>query len=165
MSNRASPRHLRSRELRQQCLALREGGASYAQIGRQLGVNKTTAWKHVTAALAEIEERNRESAQHVLELSLLRLDHMLLGIYPRAVAGAVKEIDRVLRIEARRADLLGLKAPQRLEVETYEPQVRTEVVRALRRLPPEKLAQFRELTAEVERLVAEEREADGRVVE
>lgn len=100
-----------------QALSLRQAGANYDQIARQMGyANKGGAYKAVMRALnAAIQERNK-AAEDVLELELARLDTMQLGLWSDASKGRWLAVDRVLRIMERRAAYLGLDAPKRTEV-------------------------------------------------
>ena len=100
-------------ERRRKALELRKAGATYEQIGQQLGCNRGNAHKDVTEAIQDIY---REPAEAVLQLEIGRLDVMLLGVWSKAKAGDCQAIDRVLRIQERRAAYLGLDAPKRTEV-------------------------------------------------
>ena len=53
----------------------------------------------------------REPAESVLNLELARLDHLLMGSYPKAIKGDPVAINSVLRIMAQRARYLGLEVP------------------------------------------------------
>jgi hypothetical protein len=120
----------RRRELR--ALELRLAGASYAQVGMALGVNRSRAYRIVMRALDRLI---REPAEQVRQLELARLDQLWVEAYrvlrrqhPVISAGKVvvhpdtgqpledpapvlSAIDTLLRIMERRARLLGLDAP------------------------------------------------------
>lgn len=100
----------------QEALELRKSGASFAAIARTLGVSTTQAYNDVEAALAEAVNRNVGKADELRQLELQRLDEVFFGIYQRAVGGELKAVDRLLRISERRAKLLGLDAPQALDL-------------------------------------------------
>jgi DNA-binding CsgD family transcriptional regulator len=100
-----------------QALRLRATGLSYAAIGRQLGVNESTAHRAVERALRRTP---REPAADVVALEADRLDQL----YSRAVAVLAQApddmtrlhaIDRALRVMERRAKLLGLDAPVKVD--------------------------------------------------
>lgn len=111
----ASPRRIEAAERRAKALELRKAGATYDQIANQLGFsNRGNAQRAVQTALKEI---TAEPAREVITLEVERLDAMLLGLWPRARKGDLGAIDRVLRIQERRARLLGLDSPARLSVE------------------------------------------------
>lgn len=111
----ASPRRIDAAEKRARALDLRKAGATYDQIAQQLGyANRGNAQRAVQTALKEI---TAEPARDVLTLELERLDAMLLGLWPQARRGNLGAVDRVLRIQERRARLLGLDSPARFSVE------------------------------------------------
>jgi hypothetical protein len=120
----------RRREAR--ALELRLAGATYEQIGRALGTNRSRAYRIVQRALDRLV---REPAEQVRQLELARLDHLWVEatkiLRRRHVvisAGKVvvhpdtrepledsmpvlRAIDTLLKIQERRARLLGLDAP------------------------------------------------------
>jgi len=98
----------KDREL--ECLALRKAGATYDQIGEKVGITREGARKAVSRALAELSAATTEEAKEVRHLELERLDAMLLGLWQKASRGDPASVDRVLRIQERRARLLGLDA-------------------------------------------------------
>lgn len=104
---------VRLAERAKQALGLRRAGASYEQIGAQLGITRSAARKVVTKAIARIP---RDDAEQVLQLELDRLDALLRGLWPQAVKGHGGAVDRVLRVMERRARLLGLDAPTKREL-------------------------------------------------
>ncbi|MDL4812798.1 hypothetical protein [Actinomadura opuntiae] len=102
----ASARRVEAAQKRARALELRKAGATYDQIAQQVGFsNRGTAQRAVVTALREI---TAEPARDVLALELERLDAMLLGLWPDARRGDQQAIDRVLRIQERRARYLGL---------------------------------------------------------
>lgn len=101
-------------EKQRKALELRKAGASYDQIADQLKLgNRSVAFQLVKAGIKAIV---KEPAESVLHLELARLDAMLLGCWTKAKLGDPQAIDRVLRIQDRRASYLGLDAPKRAEV-------------------------------------------------
>jgi hypothetical protein len=68
-------------------------------------------------AEAEAIDRVTPVRQAVIEMELDRLDAMFLAIAGRAATGDVAAIDRALRIQERRAKLLGLDAPTQQTVD------------------------------------------------
>jgi hypothetical protein len=99
---RAHDRHLAA-------LELRKAGATYQMIADQLGyAHAKGAHKAVESAL---KATLREPAEAVRELELVRLDAMLLALWRRVQQGDERAINTALRIDERRAKLLGLEAP------------------------------------------------------
>jgi len=99
-------------------LELRLAGCSYEQIASQLGyAGRSGAYKAVETAL---RQTLREPAEALRTISLERLDRVTLAIWRAANAGDLRAIDVLLRIEARRAKLLGLDAPAKLSFSLEE---------------------------------------------
>ncbi|HEX8859791.1 MAG TPA: helix-turn-helix domain-containing protein [Actinomycetes bacterium] len=116
----------RQREAR--ALQLRQAGATYAQIGRQLGVCESRAWRIVQRALRRVVA---DPLEELRRLETLRLDALQLAIWPKAMAGNLLAVDRVLAIMARRARLLGLDAPAQSRVTVLSEDVVDEEIARL----------------------------------
>ena len=99
------------RELK--ALDLRLAGASYRQIGVQLSVSHVQAFRDVQRVLREIA---KEPALEVRAVELGRLDKLMLAHWPFAIKGDVRATTMVLQIMDRRARLLGLDSPQRIDI-------------------------------------------------
>lgn len=103
-----SPRRLRTAERQGRALELRLAGWTYAQIGAELGISQPAAFKLVNRALQQIRAKAAETSEEVLALELQRLDRWL-QVADRAVHdGDVNAVAHCLRIQERRAKLLGL---------------------------------------------------------
>ena len=110
---------IRAHERQLQALELRKAGASYEAIAERLGyADRSGAYRAVKAALTLTL---REPAEELRSLEAERLDGMLLPLWRRVQAGDEKAIDRALHIMERRARLLGLDAPTRLQGELAGP--------------------------------------------
>ena len=96
-----------------QALDLRLAGASYRQIGNQLNVSHVQAMRDVATMIAEYAS---EPADVVRKAEVARLDKLMLAHWPSAIKGDHKATQTVLQIMDRRARLLGLDAPQRIDV-------------------------------------------------
>jgi hypothetical protein len=99
---------LKTEQKRLQALQLRQAGASYTQIGQELGCTRQHAFYLVSTALARLRGRTEETAALLRELDLGRLDALLLGIWRVALGGNLLAIDRVLKILDQRARYLDL---------------------------------------------------------
>lgn len=125
------------RERSAKALALRKQGMTYAQIGRELGVSEVTAFNDVKKALHEII---REPAESVRQMELERLDEALLRLntelgavvkarkdgdmgLDRSVTAITRITDSQLKIQERRARLLGL--------EQFKAEVNLDVTQAI----------------------------------
>lgn len=97
-----------------QALTLRKAGVSVQTIAETLGWNShQAASKAIKAALMRTL---REPADDLRELEMARLDDMLKAISPHVAAGNLTAIDRALKIMERRAKLVGLDTPAKLDV-------------------------------------------------
>lgn len=106
---------LQASERRKQALQLRLAGASYDEIASRLGYSdRGSAWRSVMAAL---KATLQEPADELRKLELERLDRLLLGVWGQAAKGNQGAVDRALRIMERRAKLLGLDAPTKVQQE------------------------------------------------
>jgi hypothetical protein len=97
-------------------LTLRKAGVSYVDIAKTLGYkDHSGAWRAVKAGL---KKTLQEPADELRTLELARLDDMLKAIANHISAGNLTAIDRALKIQARRAALLGLDMPAKVDVTT-----------------------------------------------
>lgn len=94
----------------QAALEYRLGGFSYRDIGAQLGVSGKTAYYDVQNSIAEIEAVKSERAEELIVIEQLKLDRMEALLNKAANTGDVKAILAKVRIQERRAKLLGLDA-------------------------------------------------------
>lgn len=107
---------------------LRVKGKSYRAIGEALGVSGKTAHQDCQIVLARVIAEANENAAQDRATALYRLDKAL-EVVESAIDAQVfteageadhelrlKALDRLMRIEERRAKLLGLDAPTKQEV-------------------------------------------------
>ena len=114
--SKTSPRTIDAALRQAKALELRKAGATYDQIADQLDYSsRASAYKAVAKALQAIEEQVAEDAIELCRLEVERLDRLLVALWPKASAGHLGAIDRVIRISERRSRLLGLDAALRAE--------------------------------------------------
>jgi DNA-binding CsgD family transcriptional regulator len=106
---------LTAAERRVESLQLRKKGFSYFEIGEKLDVSGRTVRRDVQKYLEIIAQTCTETAEEVREIELQRLDGLWTVAHDKAIKGDLPAIDRCLRIQERRAKLLGLDAVQRVE--------------------------------------------------
>ena len=113
-----SSKRAQAAERQRLALNLRIAGYTFALIGAhpEIEVTRQAAHRLVTKALDELAEQVSESARQLRTIELHRLDAMTAAIWRGAMGGDEQKIDRVLKIMARRAALLGLDAPARYDV-------------------------------------------------
>lgn len=109
-----SPRRIAAIEQTQlQALEYRKMAYSFSQIAEALGLKSAQAAHYaVNAALTRII---REPAEQVLQLELERLDGMFSKPYQAACNGDLMAVNSCLGIMARKAKLLGLDAPSKVD--------------------------------------------------
>jgi hypothetical protein len=104
------------RQKGQQAIKLRMAGATTAQIAEQLGyANESGAYKAIMRELEATAQDMSESTESVRQLELKRLDQMQFPIWNQVLSGDQGAITTALRIQERRASLLGLDAPKQIE--------------------------------------------------
>jgi hypothetical protein len=100
---------------RQKALDLRIAGVRYRQIGAQLGVSYQTAYRDVQTALGELATLQAGKAERLRELEVERCDRLQMALWPKARSGDEKAVRALIAVMDRRAKLLGLDAPTKLE--------------------------------------------------
>lgn len=108
---------INAREKERQAISLRLTGATLWQIAQALGYNNESSVR--SAIERGLNRAVAEPADKMRALELERLDRMLHAIWPTAINGPTQErlqaIDRILKIMDRRAKLMGLDAPLRVD--------------------------------------------------
>ncbi|WP_422473334.1 hypothetical protein [Endozoicomonas sp. ALB032] len=107
-------KRLKTSELKRKSLELRTLGLSYQQIGDQLSVSKTAAYKAVKNALQEIQEETRQLAKLNKTLDLQRLDWIIREAMKLALKGDLQAMDRIMKAIDQRAKIYGFEAPQKI---------------------------------------------------
>jgi hypothetical protein len=91
---------------RARAINLRRAGTTWQSIADALGYkSRADAHRDVTRALQDII---RAPVKEYVAEEIDRLDAMMMGLWANAMRGDVAAIDRVLRIQERRARYLGL---------------------------------------------------------
>jgi hypothetical protein len=115
-----SPRRIEAVEKRRKAIELRKAGATFQDIADAVGYSGPgAAHKAVKVAL---DEMIREPTLDLINLELMRLDALLMTLFPQALKGSLGAVDRVLRIMERRAKLLGMDAPTQVSF-TWESEI------------------------------------------
>jgi hypothetical protein len=120
-SHRAAREHkkLARAQLERQCLELRLAGATYEDIARQLALpNYMLAYRAYLRAIRNIPA---PAAHRACTEMLERLNRLRLHVWSKFQDAGSTELATLvvaaLRIETREAHLLGLDAPQKLDLE------------------------------------------------
>lgn len=77
-------------------------------------------YKDVAYEFNRMKIQTMETASDMRVLELTRLDQMQTSIMPKAIAGDLKAVDRVLKIMNQRANLMGLYAPTKSKIEVND---------------------------------------------
>jgi hypothetical protein len=107
---KTSPDRIERAENASRALELRLRGLNFEQIGREMGFSRQRAHALVTEEVARVNGERNASATILRNLEAERLDRLQAAVWPRAVEGDLKALDRVLSIMSRRARLLGIDA-------------------------------------------------------
>jgi len=112
-------------------LILRQQGYTFDVIASRLGYKGESGARE--AFRRALLRTLQEPAFEVRELELNRLDALHTVAWDLAMVGDLNAVDRVLKIQERRARLLGLDAPRQaqIEVTTYDGTVIDEQVQLL----------------------------------
>jgi hypothetical protein len=101
------------RELR--VLELRRAGLTWQRIAEEVGyADHTGAYSAYKRAL---KRTLQQPADELRQQELDRIDRLQLAIWQKAMQGDMKAIATIVRLMERRAKLLGLDAPVRIEQE------------------------------------------------
>lgn len=71
--------------------------------------------KDLSRELKKLRKGNQEDVEDLRALELDRLDALLRGLWPKASKGEERAVQKVLNVLERRAKLLGLDAPEKLD--------------------------------------------------
>lgn len=112
--SKTSPRIVQAVERAGKALVLRKAGATYEQIGKELGISYQAAFMAVRHAL---QRTIQEPADEYRAIEWERLQTLLRAVWPAALKGGLGAIDRALKIGERMAQLMGYDVvrPQRVE--------------------------------------------------
>lgn len=106
----------RKREAR--VFELRIQGFTFEQIASEVGYQGASgAWQ----AYKRVKETHIfESVEEARQLELMRLDELMFALWGRAIGGDLPAASCVLKIMDRRAKLLGLDKPEKIEVNKWD---------------------------------------------
>lgn len=105
-----------TRERERQALEYRRNGLSYEAIGKKLTVTRQAAHAMVSRVLKRLAAETDGKAAELRALSAERLDLATEKVIEKLQRGDTNAAYALVRIEERRAKLLGLDAPEKKEV-------------------------------------------------
>jgi len=118
-------------------LDLRCKGYAYSEIGTEMGIEASEAFRLVDEALTQV---SRRSLKMVRKLELARLDEMQRGVYEKAASGDLRAIKFYLKISERRGLLAGADAiakhmiSEPPETEKTDEELRRDLIKRIERL-------------------------------
>lgn len=110
-----APKQIKAREREVQALALRLGGATYEQIGKNIGITTEGARKAVRRALDKTQAEVDDLAGQLRELERQRLEALIRAATPQAMRGHLGAIETVRKLSESLRKLQGLDAPAKQE--------------------------------------------------
>ena len=102
---------------REKTLELRASGLSIRAIADKLGVSKSQVQRDIEKELQAAAEGRKKIAGLIIDLELAKLDALEKKAWEHITDGELSAIDRVLRSMERRAKLLGLDPPAKVDVQ------------------------------------------------
>lgn len=97
-------------------MKMRLEGHSQYSIAQALGITQAAVSRAIAVACVKANEVQADRVEHYRRLQSERLDMVLTKLWPRIEQGDVNAAATLVKIEERRAKLLGLDAPQRIQV-------------------------------------------------
>lgn len=126
--SRTDPKSIAKAERRKKALQLRLTGASYPRISESLGISLATAFRDVDTAIKEIPKEEADELRRIETESLTELETRLWQRFVghklpdgSFIPGDTEAANKILRVKERRARMLGLDAPTKLEAEISTP--------------------------------------------
>ena len=116
MATKATPKAVERVMRERKGIALRLAGATYGEIGEQLEMSESGAYRLVRRCLDRERARTEEDAETLRQIDLMRVERAILALWAQVKAGHLGAIDRLLRCLDIRAKYLGLYAPVRREL-------------------------------------------------
>lgn len=120
-ANQTEPQALEANERRWEALEHRKRGTSYRDIAKLMGCSLGAAHNYVTDALEELKAKVHESAEQLREIEIQKLDRLeelmkesLEQEEDPVARGKVAAV--IVKITESRRKLLGLDAPQKVEM-------------------------------------------------
>lgn len=143
---KARARKILTQENRKKAVELRRMGYTYEFIGQQLCMTAQSAHRTVKKAMDLIRKEQDEDAEYLRAIELANLDRAETYIWPSISKGSVQHIDRLLKIQERRAKLTGIDAPTKTA--QTDSKGNDLVGQYLNMTPEEREARIRELEAQ-----------------
>lgn len=96
-------------------LDLRISGLSFRAIGEKLGISHQQVFRDIENELARLADLRADKAETLRELELQRLDKIINSLDAWVASGNVGAVNAWIKASERRAKLLGLDAPTKVD--------------------------------------------------
>lgn len=110
---KATAKKITTAERRSRSIQLRLMGATFEQIGEQLGITRQSAHALVMSELEKRTAETSQAAETLRQIEIERMGQLLYAIMPTAVAGDIAHVREVRAISERLSKLQGLDAPNK----------------------------------------------------
>lgn len=136
------PRGKRPSSQARSALALRLAGASYESIAKTVGYQSANAAKRAVEGILEDTVNESRDLPQLRELTGRRIERLLRSVWAKATdeesADHLAYVRTALALIDRHARLMGVDAPQRLEVSTPDTEAKERWIRGMiEKLNPE----------------------------
>lgn len=101
----------------EQVITLRVGGATVRAIAKQLGISVGLAHSDLATVMQETVDKTKAQADIERGVSLERIEKAIALCMNLIDSGDASATDKLTRLEDRRAKLLGLDAPTKVEAQ------------------------------------------------
>jgi len=134
---------------RAKAIEMRKLGFTFEEIGKQLGMSAPAVHKTVKKAMEALLEKQHADAEMLRAIDLANLDRIQIPALQGAVKGNHLLMDRVIKIQERRAKLLGLDAPDKVAPTSPDGKEAWQPTDPRKMSPEERRARIRELQQEL----------------
>lgn len=104
-------------DLQHRAWELRVAGMTQMQIGTRLNISQSVVSRLLASAREDAVMATKDIAGEATTEQIARLDRMLLALWEKVRNGNERAVEAALRVEERRAKLLGLDAATRKAVD------------------------------------------------
>jgi orotate phosphoribosyltransferase-like protein len=104
-------------DLQHRAWELRVAGMTQMQIGTRLNISQSVVSRLLASAREDAVTATKDIAGEATTEQIARLDRMLLALWEKVRNGNERAVEAALRVEERRAKLLGLDAATRKAVD------------------------------------------------
>ena len=104
-------------DLQHRAWELRVAGMTQMQIGTRLNISQSVVSRLLASAREDAVTATKDIAGEATTEQIARLDRMLLALWDKVRNGNERAVEAALRVEDRRAKLLGLDAATRKAVD------------------------------------------------